>query len=177
RHSAARAARPTGASRGAQCPRGRARARACRALAQGGLRPGGRARHGRGRDRPARRARSRHHRRRSRAASAADRALRRRRTRTAGDAWPVLGRDVVSDPFALAPGGETGIAVALRPRLPAPTRTRWQPLRLGLVNLYRFDDETFAFEDGRLLLRGNNGTGKSRVLALTLPFLFDGRIE
>lgn len=81
----------------------------------------------------------------------------------------------MSDP--LAPGAEGGIAVAVRPRLPAPTRTRWQPLRLGLVNLYRFDDETFAFEDGRLLLRGNNGTGKSRVLALTLPFLFDGRIE
>ncbi|MGH3272124.1 MAG: TIGR02680 family protein, partial [Trebonia sp.] len=28
--------------------------------------------------------------------------------------------------------------------------------------------------DGRLLLRGNNGTGKSKVLALTLPFLLDG---
>lgn len=66
---------------------------------------------------------------------------------------------------------------AVRPRLPAPSRTRWQPLRLGLVNLYRFDDEIFAFEDGRLLLRGNNGTGKSRVLALTVPFLFDGQME
>jgi uncharacterized protein (TIGR02680 family) len=66
---------------------------------------------------------------------------------------------------------------AVRPRLPAPARTRWQPLRIGLVNLYRFDDETFTFEDGRLLLRGNNGTGKSRVLALTVPFLFDGQME
>ena len=65
----------------------------------------------------------------------------------------------------------------VRPRLPAPPRTRWQPLRVGLVNLYRFDDETFTFEDGRLLLRGNNGTGKSRVLALTVPFLFDGQME
>ncbi len=64
---------------------------------------------------------------------------------------------------------------ALRPRLPAPTTTRWQPLRLGLTNLYRFDEEEFAFEGGRLLLRGNNGTGKSRVLALTVPFLLDGR--
>jgi uncharacterized protein (TIGR02680 family) len=66
---------------------------------------------------------------------------------------------------------------AVRPRLPVPARTRWQPLRVGLVNLYRFDDETFTFEDGRLLLRGNNGTGKSRVLALAVPFLFDGQME
>lgn len=60
--------------------------------------------------------------------------------------------------------------------LPAPTSSRWQPLRLGLLNLYRFDDEQFRFAGGRLLLRGNNGTGKSRVLALTLPFLFDGEV-
>ncbi|MEX1176883.1 MAG: TIGR02680 family protein [Nitriliruptor sp.] len=60
--------------------------------------------------------------------------------------------------------------------LPAPTSARWQPLRLGLLNLYRFDDEQFRFGGGRLLLRGNNGTGKSRVLALTLPFLFDGEV-
>ena len=68
-------------------------------------------------------------------------------------------------------------ARAVRSALPAPGRTRWQPLRTGLINLFRFDDETFAFEDGRLLLRGNNGTGKSRVLALTVPFLFDGQME
>jgi hypothetical protein len=58
--------------------------------------------------------------------------------------------------------------------LPEPTRRRWQPIRSGLVNLYRYDYEEFHFEQGRLLLRGNNGTGKSRVLALQLPFLFDG---
>lgn len=60
--------------------------------------------------------------------------------------------------------------------LPAPTTERWQPLRLGLVDLYYYDDEQFWFHDGRLLLRGNNGTGKSKVLALTLPFLLDGSI-
>ena len=58
--------------------------------------------------------------------------------------------------------------------LPSPTKTRWHPLRSGLFNLYRYDDEEFVFEQGRLLLRGNNGTGKSRVLALQLPFLLDG---
>lgn len=57
---------------------------------------------------------------------------------------------------------------------PHPTTTRWQPLRLGLVDLFYYDDEQFWFHDGRLLLRGNNGTGKSKVLALTLPFLLDG---
>jgi uncharacterized protein (TIGR02680 family) len=60
------------------------------------------------------------------------------------------------------------------PPLPTPTKERWHPLRSGLFNLYRYDDEEFVFEQGRLLLRGNNGTGKSRVLALQLPFLLDG---
>jgi len=60
--------------------------------------------------------------------------------------------------------------------LPAPSLNRWQPLRSGLLNLYRYDYEEFHFEDGRLLLRGNNGTGKSRILALQLPFLLDGEI-
>jgi uncharacterized protein (TIGR02680 family) len=54
---------------------------------------------------------------------------------------------------------------------------RWHPLRSGLVNLYRYDCEEFWFEQGRLLLRGNNGTGKSRVLALQLPFLLDGEVS
>lgn len=58
--------------------------------------------------------------------------------------------------------------------LPAPQRARWQPLRIGLVDLFHYDVEEFHFRDGRLLLRGNNGTGKSKVLALTLPFLLDG---
>ena len=61
--------------------------------------------------------------------------------------------------------------------IPTPTRERWQPLRSGFVNLYRYDCEEFHYENGRLLLRGNNGTGKSRVLALQLPFLLDGEVS
>ncbi|WP_406515077.1 TIGR02680 family protein [Streptomyces sp. NBC_00873] len=61
--------------------------------------------------------------------------------------------------------------------LPAPARARWQPLRIGLVDLFHYDVEEFRFRDGRLLLRGNNGTGKSKVLALTLPFLLDGDLS
>jgi len=29
---------------------------------------------------------------------------------------------------------------------------RWRPTRAGLVNVWRFDDETFGFHHGRLLL-------------------------
>ncbi|ABD10464.1 hypothetical protein ThrDRAFT_03040 [Frankia casuarinae] len=61
--------------------------------------------------------------------------------------------------------------------IPVPAREdRWQPLRAGLVDLFYYDVEEFHFHDGRLLLRGNNGTGKSKVLALTLPFLLDGEL-
>jgi len=60
--------------------------------------------------------------------------------------------------------------------LPAPTRARWQPLRIGLVELFHYDVEEFWFRDGHLLLRGNNGTGKSKVLSLTLPFLLDANL-
>ncbi|MHA6804681.1 TIGR02680 family protein [Salinifilum ghardaiensis] len=61
--------------------------------------------------------------------------------------------------------------------LPDPQLTRWQPLRAGLIDLFYYDSEEFWFHDGRLLLRGNNGTGKSKVLALTLPFLLDGDLS
>jgi uncharacterized protein (TIGR02680 family) len=59
-------------------------------------------------------------------------------------------------------------------RLPAAQSARWQPVRSGFLNIYKYDREEFHYEKGRLLLRGNNGTGKSRVLALQLPFLFEG---
>ncbi|MFN8074225.1 MAG: TIGR02680 family protein [Kineosporiaceae bacterium] len=61
--------------------------------------------------------------------------------------------------------------------LPTPGRRRWQPLRVGLLELFRYDYQEFWFRDGRLLWRGNNGTGKSKVLALTLPLLLDGDLS
>ena len=60
--------------------------------------------------------------------------------------------------------------------LPQPERSRWQPLRAGLIDVFYYDQEEFWFRDGRLLLRGNNGTGKSKLLAMTLPFLLDGEL-
>lgn len=62
------------------------------------------------------------------------------------------------------------------PPLPPATCERWQPIRGGILNLYVFDYEEFRYERGHLILRGNNGTGKSRVMALQLPFLLDGRL-
>ncbi|MGW4204370.1 TIGR02680 family protein, partial [Streptomyces sp. NPDC004726] len=81
-----------------------------------------------------------------------------------------------ADPSAERAAGPSADASADAPggALPAPLRSRWQPLRIGLVDLFHYDVEEFRFRDGRLLLRGNNGTGKSKVLALTLPFLLDG---
>src|SRR5438093_12336440 len=58
--------------------------------------------------------------------------------------------------------------------LPQAQGARWQPVLSGFLNIYKYDREEFHYENGRLLLRGNNGTGKSRVLALQLPFLLEG---
>ncbi len=56
---------------------------------------------------------------------------------------------------------------------PEPERGRWQPLRAGILNLYLYDEQVFVFHHGRLLLRGNNGTGKSMALEVLLPYLLD----
>src|SRR5205807_7504205 len=50
---------------------------------------------------------------------------------------------------------------------------RWRPTRAGLLNVWRFKDETFELHRGRLLLRGPNGAGKSMALELLFPFLLD----
>ncbi|MGJ7907856.1 TIGR02680 family protein [Actinopolyspora sp. H202] len=57
------------------------------------------------------------------------------------------------------------------------SRNRWQPHRAGIVNIWRYYGETFRFHRGRLLLRGPNGTGKSKALELLLPFLFDAQLN
>lgn len=57
------------------------------------------------------------------------------------------------------------------------SRSRWQPYRAGILNVWRYYDETFTFHQGRLLLRGQNGTGKSKALELLLPFLFDANLR
>nr|WP_246528622.1 TIGR02680 family protein [Nocardiopsis composta] len=46
--------------------------------------------------------------------------------------------------------------------------------RAGIHNIWHYDDQVFDFADGRLLLRGRNGAGKSKALEMLLPFLLDG---
>jgi uncharacterized protein (TIGR02680 family) len=58
--------------------------------------------------------------------------------------------------------------------LPSPTKTRFKPLRAGVLNVWEYDDQQFWFGDGRLLLRGRNEAGKSKVLELLFPFVLDG---
>ena len=55
--------------------------------------------------------------------------------------------------------------------------TRWRPTRAGIINIWRYYGETFEFHEGRLLLRGPNGTGKSKALELLLPYLFDANLR
>nr|WP_279591727.1 TIGR02680 family protein [Paenibacillus sp. F411] len=47
--------------------------------------------------------------------------------------------------------------------------------RAGLFNFWYYDDEIFEFEDGKLLLRGTNGSGKSVTMQSLLPVLLDGK--
>jgi len=61
--------------------------------------------------------------------------------------------------------------------IPEPVRERWQPLRAGILNLYLYDEQVFFFHNGRLLLRGNNGTGKSMALEVLLPYLLDAELK
>ncbi|MCK2245203.1 MULTISPECIES: SbcC/MukB-like Walker B domain-containing protein [unclassified Crossiella] len=61
--------------------------------------------------------------------------------------------------------------------LPVPHRSRWQPLRVGVVNLWEFDRAEAWFADGRLQLAGANETGKSTLMTLTTLLLFAGDVS
>ncbi|MGW5318547.1 TIGR02680 family protein [Nocardia thailandica] len=54
---------------------------------------------------------------------------------------------------------------------------RFVPTRAGIVNLWDYRDQEFCFADGRLVLRGPNGSGKTKALEVLFPFVLDGRIE
>lgn len=53
-------------------------------------------------------------------------------------------------------------------------RERWHMNRIGFVNFWLYDDEVFSFADGKLLLRGQNGSGKSITTQSFIPFILDG---
>lgn len=51
---------------------------------------------------------------------------------------------------------------------------RWKMNRIGFVNFWLYDEEEFEFCDGKLLLRGQNGSGKSITTQSFIPFILDG---
>ena len=53
-------------------------------------------------------------------------------------------------------------------------KNRWRMNRIGLINFWLYDKEEFEFEDGKLLLRGQNGSGKSITTQSFIPFILDG---
>ena len=52
--------------------------------------------------------------------------------------------------------------------------SRWHMHRMGLVDFWCYDDEVFEFENGHMLLRGSNGSGKSVTMQSFIPLLLDG---
>ena len=55
--------------------------------------------------------------------------------------------------------------------------TRFKPVRAGIINLWDYYDEEFLFADGRLALRGHNGSGKTKALEVLFPFILDGSLD
>lgn len=53
-------------------------------------------------------------------------------------------------------------------------RDRWQMNRAGILNFWFYEDEEFDLEDGRLVLRGTNGAGKSVTMQSFIPLVLDG---
>ena len=46
--------------------------------------------------------------------------------------------------------------------------------RLGLVDFWCYDNDEFYFNQGHMLLRGSNGSGKSVTMQSMIPLLLDG---
>jgi uncharacterized protein (TIGR02680 family) len=59
------------------------------------------------------------------------------------------------------------------PQPPRRFDERWRLSRAGIVNVWFYLDNEFDLSGGRLILRGTNGSGKSRALEMLLPFLLD----
>lgn len=52
-----------------------------------------------------------------------------------------------------------------------------KPIRAGIIGLWDYTDHVFAFADGRMVLRGSNGSGKTKALEVLFPFVLDGRLD
>lgn len=56
----------------------------------------------------------------------------------------------------------------------AMKQNRWILSRAGVFNYWYYDEEYFDFYDGRMLIRGANGAGKSVTMQSFIPLLLDG---
>lgn len=54
-------------------------------------------------------------------------------------------------------------------------KNKWHMHRAGVLNFWYYDEEEFYFADGKLLLRGSNGSGKSVTMQSLIPVLLDGK--
>lgn len=54
---------------------------------------------------------------------------------------------------------------------------KWQLNKVGLLDFWYYDEEEFTFSDGRMLLRGANGSGKSVTMQSFIPLLLDGNMR
>ena len=55
--------------------------------------------------------------------------------------------------------------------------SKWQISKVGLIDFWYYDEEEFDFLDGRMLLRGANGSGKSVTMQSFIPLLLDGNMR
>ena len=55
--------------------------------------------------------------------------------------------------------------------------SRWEAHKIGLVDFWYYDEQEFHFLDGRMLLRGSNGSGKSVTMQSVVPLLLDGNMR
>jgi Putative exonuclease SbcCD, C subunit len=63
------------------------------------------------------------------------------------------------------------------PVVTAAMTDRFKPSRGGVINIWDYVDEEWAFADGRLALRGHNGSGKTKALEVLFPFVLDGMAD
>ncbi len=55
------------------------------------------------------------------------------------------------------------------------SQDRWKINKIGLINYWWYDEEELCFSDGRMILRGTNGSGKSVTMQSFIPLLLDGK--
>lgn len=53
-------------------------------------------------------------------------------------------------------------------------RNRWIANKFGLFNFWYYDDEEYKLENGKVIFRGTNGSGKSVTTQSFIPLLLDG---